>query len=145
MLPPVAPGPHRVDRAADRCCGAVPWSPVGLCPPRSRRQSVDLFRHTLLSAADPLPPPPALRTIKVMSNQLQARFHELFAEAATLPVDERTALIDLLLDTLDPEDPAVQVLWLDDAERRLEEARAEEVELVPMPDLFRSAKRELAN
>lgn len=55
---------------------------------------------------------------------------EIIKEAEALPVDERVAVVDSLLRSLNPPDPDVDKQWVDEAKRRLAELRSGQVEPV---------------
>lgn len=56
---------------------------------------------------------------------------ELLEQALKLAPDERFALVDQVLHSLDRPDPAIDRLWLEEAERRLAAYRAGKIEGVP--------------
>jgi putative addiction module component (TIGR02574 family) len=63
----------------------------------------------------------------------------LLSAALRLPLDERAALADSLLRSLDelPEpEPERKKLWLDVADRRLQEMREGKVREIPADDVF---------
>jgi hypothetical protein len=62
---------------------------------------------------------------------------DLLSAALKLPLDERTALADSLLRSLDelPE-PERKKLWLDVADRRLQEMREEKAREIPADEVF---------
>jgi hypothetical protein len=49
---------------------------------------------------------------------------EIIHEAESLPVEERTGVIDSLLRSLNPPDPGIDRKWAAVAKRRLEELRS---------------------
>jgi putative addiction module component (TIGR02574 family) len=61
---------------------------------------------------------------------------ELMAEAAALPVEERTRLVENLLSSLNPPEPEVDAEWAAVARRRLDELRSGQVEAVPGEVVF---------
>ena len=60
----------------------------------------------------------------------------LIDSALKLPPDERFALIDELLHSLDRPDPALDRIWIEEAERRLTAYRAGRVKGVPVEDVL---------
>ncbi len=60
----------------------------------------------------------------------------LSAQAMQLPPEERLALVDELLDTLDVPDAALDALWAKEAESRLAAYRREEVQAVALSDVI---------
>lgn len=61
---------------------------------------------------------------------------EIIREAASLPVEERTVVIDFLLRSLNPPDPETDRKWAAVAKRRLEELRSGRVKPVPGEEVF---------
>lgn len=59
----------------------------------------------------------------------------LSEQALLLPVEERLALVDRLLDTLDEPDPALDALWAAQAQARLEAYRRGDVQAVALSDV----------
>lgn len=59
----------------------------------------------------------------------------LSEQALLLPPEERLALVDRLLDTLDEPDPALDALWASEAQARLEAYRRSEVKAVALSDV----------
>lgn len=59
----------------------------------------------------------------------------LIEKALKLPPEERFALIDELLHSLDHPDPALERIWLDEATRRLGAYRSGQVEGAPAEDV----------
>ena len=58
----------------------------------------------------------------------------LSAQAMQLPPEERLALVDELLNTLDVPDAAIDSLWAKEAESRLAAYRSGEVQAVALSD-----------
>jgi putative addiction module component (TIGR02574 family) len=61
---------------------------------------------------------------------------ELIAEAVSLPVEERTRIVENLLSSLNPPEPGVDAAWASVARRRLDELRSGSVESVPGEVVF---------
>lgn len=62
-------------------------------------------------------------------------------EALSLPAADRAKLAHELLESLDTLSPAeIDVLWLDEAERRLAELDSGAVELIPGEEVLRKAR-----
>ena len=61
---------------------------------------------------------------------------EIIREAESLPVEQRAAIVDRLLRTLNPPDPAVDSEWIRVASRRLAELRSGSVTPVPAEDVI---------
>ena len=65
-------------------------------------------------------------------------------QALALPPLQRIALIDSLVESLDEPDPSIEVLWVDEAHRRLAAFESGEIQPVPMPEAlqhYRNARR----
>ena len=69
---------------------------------------------------------------------------ELIAEAVSLPVEERTLLIDSLLHSLNPTDAEIDKAWATEAERRLEELRAGTAKTIPADQVFAEIRNRFA-
>jgi putative addiction module component (TIGR02574 family) len=61
---------------------------------------------------------------------------ELLAFALKLAPEERFALVDEILRTLDKPDPEIDRLWIEEAERRLAAYRRGEVKGIPAADVL---------
>jgi len=61
---------------------------------------------------------------------------EIIHEAESLPVEERTLVVDSLLRTLNTPDPEIDRKWVAVARRRLEELRSGRVKPVPGEEVF---------
>jgi putative addiction module component (TIGR02574 family) len=61
---------------------------------------------------------------------------ELLAFALKLAPEERFALVDEILRTLDKPDPEIDRLWIEEAERRLAAYRRGEVKGIPAEDVL---------
>ena len=62
---------------------------------------------------------------------MEASADDLFQEALRLPPDARTALIELLLNSLEPEDDDSEGAWQVEIGRRVDEIQRDAVDLVP--------------
>jgi putative addiction module component (TIGR02574 family) len=60
----------------------------------------------------------------------------LSAQAMQLPPDERLALVDQLLDSLDEPDASLDALWAKEAESRLAAYRRGEIQAVSLSDVI---------
>ncbi|MDP2033379.1 MAG: addiction module protein [Polaromonas sp.] len=67
----------------------------------------------------------------------------LSAQALQLPPDERLALVEHLLDSLDVPDTSVEALWTAEANDRLAAYRRGEIRAIPLSDVL--AKYQVAN
>jgi putative addiction module component (TIGR02574 family) len=61
---------------------------------------------------------------------------ELLNEAISLPVELRAQLVDALLRSLNPAQAEIDELWAAEAERRIAEIDAGQVELIPGEEVF---------
>lgn len=61
---------------------------------------------------------------------------KLLHQAMRLPAHERAALVEGLVESLDKPDPALDALWLKEAESRIAAYRAGELEVVDVEDAF---------
>lgn len=76
---------------------------------------------------------------------MQINIEELSAASMQLAIEDRAALAGKLLLSLDePKPDEIERLWLDEAERRLEDYRAGRVRGVPADKVFRRAISELS-
>ncbi len=69
---------------------------------------------------------------------------ELLAEAISLPVEERAALIDTLLRSLNPPEEILDREWIAEAERRLDEARSDRAAMIPADEVFADIRKRYA-
>ena len=72
-----------------------------------------------------------------------ASVKDIIQEAESLPVEERAAVADSILRTLNRPDPAIDQRWLTVANRRLEELRSGRVKPVPGDEVFAKADERL--
>jgi len=61
---------------------------------------------------------------------------DLFDEAISLPVEERTLLVDRLLQSLNPSLSDIDKLWAEEAEKRLKEITEGSVKTIPGDEVF---------
>ena len=66
---------------------------------------------------------------------------EIIKEAELLPVEERTILINSLLQTLNPPEPKVDRKWAKLAKQRLEELRSGRVSSIPGDQVFAEVRK----
>lgn len=70
-----------------------------------------------------------------------AELEEVTRQALTLGLAERARLTETLLDSLETlSEKEVEELWLDEAERRIEEYRAGRSQAIPADEVFREAE-----
>lgn len=62
--------------------------------------------------------------------------HELIDEVASLPLEERAKVVDLLLQTFNRPDETHAAEWLAVAQRRLAELRSGQVQTIPGEEVF---------
>jgi len=68
---------------------------------------------------------------------------DLMTEAASLPLEERARLVDVLLQTLNPADDSITAAWLEVANRRLDDMRSGRVAAIPGEAVFDKVRRRL--
>jgi len=61
---------------------------------------------------------------------------DLIAEAQSLPLEERVAMVDTLLRSLNPPNSDIDARWAEVARQRWDELRSGEVEAVPGEEVF---------
>ena len=69
---------------------------------------------------------------------------EILAEAISLPVEERAALIDTLLRSLNQPEGEVDREWIAEADRRLDEVRSGRATTIPADEVFAEIRRRSA-
>ena len=69
---------------------------------------------------------------------------EIIRDAESLPVEERALVVDSLLRSLNPPDPAIDREWAAVAKRRLEELRCGRVKPVPGEEVFAKIRQRFA-
>jgi hypothetical protein len=69
---------------------------------------------------------------------------EIIREAESLPVEERTVVVDCLLRSLNPPDCEFDRKWVAVARRRLQELRSGGVKPVPGPEVFAKIRQRFA-
>lgn len=69
---------------------------------------------------------------------------EIIHDAVSLPVEERTVVVDSLLRSLNPPDPEIDRKWAAVANRRLEELRSGRVKPIPGEEVFAKIRRRFA-
>jgi putative addiction module component (TIGR02574 family) len=62
---------------------------------------------------------------------------DVLEQALKLKPDERFKVIDGLIKSLDEPDSTLDELWMDEAEKRLAAYRANDLEGIPMEDVFK--------
>ncbi len=61
---------------------------------------------------------------------------QLFVQASQLSPEDRMALVDQILDTLDERDSSLDVKWAQEAESRLAAYRRGEVQSIPLNEVI---------
>lgn len=69
---------------------------------------------------------------------------KLIDEVLSLPVEERVAIVDSLLKSLNMPDPVIDKEWIEVAKRRLEELRSGKVDPVPGKEVFDRVRERFA-
>ena len=75
-------------------------------------------------------------SVKQEVNDMPVSAKTLSAQAMQLPPEERLALVDELLDTLDVPNAALDALWAKETESRLAAYRRGEVQALAMSDVI---------
>lgn len=70
---------------------------------------------------------------------------QIIHEAESLPVEERTLVVDFLLRTLNPPDPEIDNQWAAVAKRRMEELRTGKVTSIPGEEVFAKIRQRFAS
>lgn len=60
----------------------------------------------------------------------------LTAQASALSPSEKLELVDRIVASLDPSDPALDAQWLQEAEQRLAAYRRGEIQAIPLSDVL---------
>jgi len=69
---------------------------------------------------------------------------QLISEIENLPIEERTSIIDELLQSLNTPDPEIEEAWIEEAERRLDEIESGKVETIPGEQVISSIRERLS-
>jgi putative addiction module component (TIGR02574 family) len=69
---------------------------------------------------------------------------DLIAEAMSLPVEDRAAVVDSLLKSLNPPETEIDKKWASVARRRLAELRSGEVNAVPGDEVLKKTWKRFA-
>ena len=69
---------------------------------------------------------------------------EIIHDAESLPVEERTLVVESLLRSLNPPDPEIDRQWVVVAKRRLAELRSGRVKPVPGEEVFAKIRQRFA-
>jgi len=69
---------------------------------------------------------------------------EIIHEVESLPVEERTLVVDSLLRTLNQPDPEIDRKWAAVAKRRLDELRSGRIKPVPGEEVFARIRQRFA-
>jgi putative addiction module component (TIGR02574 family) len=70
-----------------------------------------------------------------VNNALSPEVSDLLKRALALPVDERSALANTLLDSLEESDRSVQAAWDEEVARRMQDLQAVKAVTVPWEEL----------
>lgn len=63
--------------------------------------------------------------------------------AESLPIEMRIAIVDRLLESIQPTNDEIDNLWISEAEKRSEEIRSGKVEPIPGDVFLRNARKKL--
>ncbi len=69
---------------------------------------------------------------------------DLFDEAISLPVEERTLLVDKLLQSLNPTQGEIDKLWAEEAEKRVKEIAEGSVKTIPGESVFSKIRERIS-
>ena len=69
---------------------------------------------------------------------------EIIREVEALPIDERLAVIDTLLQSLNPPDAEIERKWLSVAKKRLDELRSGRTQAIPGEEVFARIRQRFA-
>lgn len=69
---------------------------------------------------------------------------QLTEEAVSLPVEERTRLVDSLLRSLNPPESNIDEKWAKEAQRRLAEIRSGQVQAISGDEVFERIRKRFA-
>ena len=69
---------------------------------------------------------------------------EIIREVEALPIDERLAVIDTLLQSLNPPDAEIERKWLNVAKKRLDELRSGRTQAIPGEEVFARIRQRFA-
>ncbi len=72
------------------------------------------------------------------------KVEDLIAEAISLPVEERTILVDSLLRSLNAPEEDIEREWIAEARRRLDEVRSGAARTIPGDDVFAAIRKRFA-
>jgi len=61
---------------------------------------------------------------------------ELFSRVESLPVDIKTQLVEKILNSLNPSQKEIDVLWVKEVERRVKDLRTGKVKTIPGEEVF---------
>ena len=65
---------------------------------------------------------------------------QLIEEAVSLPVEERTIVVDTLLRSLNQPESEIDKAWAKEAKRRLDDLRSGKVNAIPGEEVFRKIR-----
>ena len=69
---------------------------------------------------------------------------EIIAAAEALPEEARLKIVDSLLQSINPPDPAVDEAWAQVVKRRVDEIERGEATLIPAEEVYKEAQRRLS-
>ena len=67
---------------------------------------------------------------------MTAKTMELFSMAESLPIDEKSLLVERLLDSMYPNQKEIDELWKVEVERRIDEVESGKVKTIPGDEVF---------
>ncbi len=93
--------------------------------------------------------PPLHKALAVTKNSaynldMSSQFDDLTKRIQALSAQEKAALVRVLIDDLDPgQDPEIEKLWIEEAERRYAQYLRGEVEAIPGDEVMAEARKRL--
>jgi len=67
---------------------------------------------------------------------MSPRTRQILDDALSLPADERVSIVEQLLSSLDQPDPAIDSIWAQEVDRRIEQFDAGKMEAIPAQEVF---------
>ena len=72
------------------------------------------------------------------------KIDELLSEIESLPIDMKTELIDKLISSIHPSQKEIDVLWAEEAEKRVDEIKSGRVQTIPGEQILSEVKKMLS-
>ena len=68
---------------------------------------------------------------------------KLISEIESLPIDQKTQIVDIILNSLNPGRKEIDELWAREAERRVEEIKSGKVKTIPGEQVLKEVQKRL--